>query len=127
MGENQSQYLPLSRSLYRQAGLITTACVEIVLRSLDSDPQKAAGLQVKQDLVIMVGNHLSDHVPVRRLDQGVNYMAPTLPSLLWEWVNAKHRDGVPNCIWLACSPTAGQWTRLRGRSISTLASFEKRA
>lgn len=34
-------------------------------------------------------------------------MAPALPSLLWEWVNAKHTVGVPYCIWLARSPTAG--------------------
>lgn len=49
----------------------------------------------------MVGSYLSGHVPTRRLDQGTNYTAPTLLSLLWEWVNAKHTGGVPNCIWLA--------------------------
>lgn len=36
-------------------------------------------------------------------------MAPTLPSLLWGWVNAKHAGGVPNCIWLA-RPTPYCWT-----------------
>lgn len=55
----------------------------------------------------MVGSRLSDHVPIERLDQGINYIAPTLPSLLWEWVNAKHTGGVPNHSCLARFPTAG--------------------
>lgn len=37
-------------------------------------------------------------------------MVSTPPSLLWEWVNAKHTGGVPN---QSCPPpcpcTAGQW------------------
>lgn len=51
-------------------------------------------------------------------------MAPTLPSLLWEWVNAKHAGGVSNGIWLArpllldCGPASG-------KSVRTLASFER--
>lgn len=51
-------------------------------------------------------------------------MAPTLPSLLWGWVNAKHAGGVPNCIRLArpllldCGPASG-------KSARTLASFER--
>lgn len=40
---------------------VTAPRLEMVLRILDFDPQKAADLQVKQYLVIMVGSH----VPIR--------------------------------------------------------------
>lgn len=72
----------------------------------------------------MVGSYLSGHVPIRRLDRGTNYKAPTLLSLLWEWVNAKHTGGVPNCIWLA-RPLLLDCGLASGKSKRTLASFER--
>lgn len=38
-------------------------------------------------------------LPSGDFDQGINYMARTSPPLLWEWVNAKHTDGVPHQSW----------------------------
>lgn len=51
-------------------------------------------------------------------------MAPTLPSPLWEWVNAKHTGGVPNCTWLA-HPLLLDCGLASGKSMRTLASFER--
>lgn len=68
-GENQNQHLPLSRSLLQASWTnnYMFLCAENVGGIPDSDPQMAAGLQVEQYPVIMVGYHVSRTLPINRV------------------------------------------------------------